>query len=88
MQVKRRDVTRNELRKKTLAPGNEIEKALGLGEHLIAVQTINIVSNILNSQNDTSHDAIMENQRVSYILSEWKHNRKRLHNCFVLVRTQ
>ena len=67
-QVKPRNTTRSELRKKTLTPGNEIEKALGLGDELIAVQIIKVISNILNNQNDTRNDAVLENQQVSQVL--------------------
>ena len=67
-QVKPRNITRSELRKKTLTRGNEIEKALGLGDELIAVQIIKVISNILNNQNDTRNDAVLENQQVSQVL--------------------
>lgn len=65
-QVKPRSVTQDELINKTLTPGNEVEKALFLGAEMIAVQLINVVSNILNSQNDTTNYILEENQRVSY----------------------
>ena len=59
-------MTKEELKTKTLAPGNEIEKALNLGSKKIAVQLINVVSNILNNQNDSTDSSVEElNQRVS-----------------------
>lgn len=58
-------MTKEELISKTLAPGNDIEKSLGLGSEKIAVQLINVVSNILNSQNDSTDASVEENQRVS-----------------------
>lgn len=70
LQVKPRNMTRSELREKTLSQGNEIEKALGLGEELIAVQIIKVISNILNNQNDSRNEAVLENQRVSQFLFE------------------
>ena len=68
LQVKPRNMTRSELREKTLSQGNEIEKALGLGDELIAVQIIKVISNILNNQNDSRNEAVLENQRVSQFL--------------------
>lgn len=61
-------MTRSELKEKTLSQGNEIEKALGLGDELIAVQIIKVISNILNNQNDSRNEAVLENQHVSQFL--------------------
>ena len=53
-----------ELKSEILEQGNQIEKALDLGADIVAVQLINVISNILNSKNDTSNFQI-ENQQVS-----------------------
>ena len=59
------NVSQHELRNKTLLAGNEVEKEIGLGSDIIAMQLINIVSNILNNKNDAGDYALKENQRVS-----------------------
>ena len=59
------NVSQDELRNKTLLAGNEVEKEIGLGSDIIAMQLINIVSNILNNKNDAGDYALKENQRVS-----------------------
>jgi len=59
------NVSQDELRNKTLLAGNEVKKEIGLGSDIIAMQLINIVSNILNNKNDTGDYALKENQRVS-----------------------
>ena len=55
----------NELKSELLEQGNQIEKALDLGADIVAVQLINVISNILNSKNDTSSNFQVENQQVS-----------------------
>lgn len=55
----------NELKSELLEQGNQIEKALDLGADIVAVQLINVISNILNSKNDTSSNFQIENQQVS-----------------------
>lgn len=54
-----------ELKSEILEQGNQIEKALDLGADIVAVQLINVISNILNSKNDTSSNFQVENQQVS-----------------------
>lgn len=54
-----------ELKSEILEQGNQIEKALDLGADIVAVQLINVISNILNSKNDTSSNFQIENQQVS-----------------------
>lgn len=54
-----------ELKSEILEQGNQIEKALDLGADIVAVQLINVISNILNSKNDTSSNYQIENQQVS-----------------------
>lgn len=54
-----------ELKSELLEQGNQIEKALDLGADIVAVQLINVISNILNSKNDTSSNFQVENQQVS-----------------------
>ena len=54
-----------ELKSEVLEQGNQIEKALDLGADIVAVQLINVISNILNSKNDTSSNFQIENQQVS-----------------------
>ena len=54
-----------ELKSELLEQGNQIEKALDLGADIVAVQLINVISNILNSKNDTSSNFQIENQQVS-----------------------
>ena len=54
-----------ELKSGLLEQGNQIEKALDLGADIVAVQLINVISNILNSKNDTSSNFQIENQQVS-----------------------
>ena len=54
-----------ELKSEILEQGNQIEKALDLGADIVAVQLINVISNILNSKNDTSSNFLAENQQVS-----------------------
>lgn len=53
-----------ELKSEILEQGNQIEKALDLGADIVAVQLINVISNILNSKNDTSSNYQIENQQV------------------------
>ena len=64
-QVKPRNVSLKELKSEILEQGNQIEKALDLGADIVAVQLINVISNILNSKNDTSSNFQIENQQVS-----------------------
>ena len=64
-QVKPRNVSLKELKSEILEQGNQIEKALDLGADIVAVQLINVISNILNSKNDTSSNFQVENQQVS-----------------------
>ena len=59
-------MSQQELINNTIAPGNQIEKAVGLGADMIAIQLINVVSNILNSQTDRTNYILEENQRVSF----------------------
>lgn len=54
-----------ELKSELLEQGNQIEKALDLGADIVVVQRINVISNILNSKNDTSSNLLAENQQVS-----------------------
>ena len=54
-----------ELKSELLEQGNQIEKALDLGADIVAVQLINVISNILNSKNDTSSNFQVENKQVS-----------------------
>lgn len=54
-----------ELKSEILEQGNQIEKALDLGADIVAVQLINVISNILNSKNDNSSDFQVENKQVS-----------------------
>ena len=54
-----------ELKSEILEQGNQIEKALDLGADIVAVQLINVISNILNSKNDTSSNFQVENKQVS-----------------------
>ena len=54
-----------ELKSELLEQGNQIEKALDLGADIVAVQLINVISNILNNKNDTSSNFLAENQQVS-----------------------
>ena len=64
-QVTQRNVSLKELKGEILEHGNQIEKALDLGADIVAVQLINVISNILNSKNDTSSNFLAENQQVS-----------------------
>lgn len=54
-----------ELKSELLEQGNQIENALDLGADIVAVQLINVISNILNSKNDTSSNFQVENKQVS-----------------------
>ena len=54
-----------ELKSEILEQGNQIEKALDLGADTVAVQLINVISNILNGKNDTSSNFQVENKQVS-----------------------
>lgn len=54
-----------ELKSEILEQGNQIEKALDLGADIVAVQLINVISNILNIKNDTSSNFQVENKQVS-----------------------
>ena len=64
-QVAPRNVSLKELKSELLEQGNQIEKALDLGADIVAVQLINVISNILNSKNDTSSNFQVENKQVS-----------------------
>lgn len=55
-----------ELVNKTLAPGNEIEKAIGRGAVQEVVQLINAISDVLNEQNATSDYVVEQNKRVCF----------------------
>lgn len=55
-----------ELVNKTLAPGNEMEKAVGRGAVQEVVQLINAISDILNEQNATSDYMIEKKKQVCY----------------------
>ena len=57
-------MTLTELVNKTLAPGNEIEKAIGRGAVQEAVQRINAISDVLNEQNATNDNMVEQNKRV------------------------
>ena len=57
-------MTLTELVNKTLAPGNEIEKAVGRGAVQEAVQRINAISDVLNEQNATNDNMVEQNKRV------------------------
>ena len=63
-QVKPRLVTQSELVNKTLAPGNEMEKAAGRGAVQEVVQLINAISDILNEQNASSDYLIDKKKQV------------------------
>lgn len=54
-----------ELKSEILEQGNQIKKAIDLGADIVAVQLINVISNILNSKNDTSSNFLTQNQQVS-----------------------
>ena len=54
-----------ELKSEILEQGNQIEKALDVGADIVAVQLINVISNIPNSKNDNSSNFQIENQQVS-----------------------
>lgn len=66
-QVKPRNVSLKELKSEVLEEGNQIDKALDLGADIVAVQLINVISNILNSKNDTGSNFLAENQQVSLL---------------------
>ena len=62
--VKPRLVTQMELVNKTLVPGNEMEKAVGLGAVQEVVQLINAISDILNEQNASSDYMVEKKKEV------------------------
>ena len=50
----------------TLAPGNEIEKAIGRGAVQEAVQRINAISDVLNEPNAIKDNVLEQNKRVRF----------------------
>ena len=55
-------MTQTELVNKTLAPGNQLERGMGRGAVQEVVQLINVISDILNSQN-VSDEFVVEKKK-------------------------